>query len=160
MGNHALPGMDCPDLLLNVLEMWLALMFRCLPKQTLQVWGVDEGVFGALNIASPLSNGDKGNREWIDLSECDDPLVQEYADGGERKRSEISYEQKSHETVEQTAAYLNREKRSGEVVRGQKRRPKTEYEQDEVSTASVLIVVAMAVTVGLALWKSGPGSKR
>lgn len=31
IGNHALPGLDRPDLLLNLLEMWMCLVFRTLP---------------------------------------------------------------------------------------------------------------------------------
>jgi hypothetical protein len=92
MGNHALPGMDCPDLLLNVIEMWMCLLFRGLPKDVLAMWlpeGVPkEGEFGALNIALPVDHGAKA-KEWVDLSESDDPLVQEYL-GCDRRRTVVS----------------------------------------------------------------------
>lgn len=109
MGNHALPGMDSPDLLLNVLEMWMCLVFRTLPKPLLEQWLPDdgtinknrkegqEGEFGGLNIASPLDHGEK-QREWLDLSESDDPLIRDYLGLGrliseteQRKRSDVQY---------------------------------------------------------------------
>lgn len=87
-GNQNLPGMDAPDLLLNVLEMWIALVFRTLPDEMLDAWIPDhesvtkgrkagkEGIFGGLNVACPLDQG--GERHWSDLSESQDPLVKEY----------------------------------------------------------------------------------
>lgn len=81
MGNHTLPGMDSVDLLLNVLEMWMCLVFRCLPEQSLQEWlpvGVKKNSdMGFLNIASPLDQGETA-REWVDLRGTGDPIVEEY----------------------------------------------------------------------------------
>lgn len=100
MGNHTLPGMDCPDLLLNVLEMWMCLVFRSLPDETLGEWlpnGVKiEGGFGGLNIAAPVDHGEK-EREWVDLSDSDDPLVREYLAAGdsvEKKSKEVGYQER------------------------------------------------------------------
>ncbi|KAL5116574.1 hypothetical protein ACEQ8H_005570 [Pleosporales sp. CAS-2024a] len=109
MGNHTLPGMDCPDLVLNVLEMWMCLLFRTLPLQTLDTWLPDdgtvnkgrksghEGKFGGLNIAIPLDQGEGLQRAWIDLSECEDPMIREYVGRGkesdlEDKRQKVKKE--------------------------------------------------------------------
>ncbi|OAL50538.1 hypothetical protein IQ07DRAFT_611439 [Pyrenochaeta sp. DS3sAY3a] len=89
------PGLDSPALLLNVLEMWMCLVFRTLPQPTLNYWlegleGVKqgrkegkEGEFGGLNIASPLDQG-AADREWVDCSESDDPIVLEYLGHGSK----------------------------------------------------------------------------
>ncbi|KAJ4991288.1 hypothetical protein SVAN01_03186 [Stagonosporopsis vannaccii] len=87
MGGHALPGMDDPALLLNLLEMWMGLVFRTLPTAMMEEWMPGdispnrkegkEGVFGGLNIRCPLDQGDI-KACWVDLSESDDPLVREY----------------------------------------------------------------------------------
>ena len=105
--SNNLPGMDRPDLLLNVLEMWMCLVFRSLPAQTLELWlsGVEEpgkaekesreGDFGGLNIASPLDQGDKV-RDWIDLSNSDDPLILDYI--GKRSRPRELEERRNNST--------------------------------------------------------------
>lgn len=87
MGGHALPGMDDPALLLNILEMWMGIVFRTLPVSTLEEWipkGINprrkegkEGVFGGLNIRCPLDQGDT-KAGWVDLSDSDDPLIRDY----------------------------------------------------------------------------------
>ncbi|KAF1364963.1 hypothetical protein EJ07DRAFT_58130, partial [Lizonia empirigonia] len=97
MGNHTLPGMDEPALLMNVLEMWMCLVFRSLPVPILDEWIPDgisagrkegkEGEFGGLNIQSPLDQGD-GTTEWVDLSTSEDPLVREYLSAGVVKSEE------------------------------------------------------------------------
>ncbi|KAE9974380.1 hypothetical protein EG328_003895 [Venturia inaequalis] len=49
------------DLVLNVLETWCCLLFRSLPKATLEEWlgtGLEEGI-PSLNIALPLDTGDE-----------------------------------------------------------------------------------------------------
>ncbi|KAH4108291.1 hypothetical protein HBI25_177630 [Parastagonospora nodorum] len=122
MGNHTLPGMDCPDLLLNVLEMWMCLVFRSLPLQILDTWLPDdatvkkgrksgqEGEFGGLNIAIPLDQGG-AQREWLDLSECEDPLIREYLGRGkesakvEAKEEEDSPEQRRTKYTEKARSY-------------------------------------------------------
>lgn len=131
MGNQTLPGMDSPDLLLNVLETWMCLVFRTLPKQLLEEWLPDdgtinksrkegqEGAFGGLNIACPLDHGEK-QREWLDLSESDDPLIRDYlglgrqmSDNEQRKRSDVQYvktEGKEEGASVQRKAYTERAK--------------------------------------------------
>ncbi|KAF2706741.1 hypothetical protein K504DRAFT_536169 [Pleomassaria siparia CBS 279.74] len=105
--NHKLPGMDCPDLVLNILEMWMCLLFQSLPPQLLEEWLPTEAGKEwrgkdpmALNIACPLDNGSKGQRKWLDLSASEDPLVKEYLANGDRKKSEIEYTQRQVRQVQ------------------------------------------------------------
>lgn len=131
MGNHTLPGMDAPELLLNLLEMWMALVFRSLPIQILEAWVPDdvnssrkegkEGEFGGLNIAIPLDQGGR-EREWVDLSECGDPLVLEYL-GIIDKKPET--EQKKQSDVLSTNTEAKKEV-EGDAVGSKKRRNKTD----------------------------------
>lgn len=138
MGNHTLPGMDCPDLLLNVLEMWMCLLLRSLPTQTLEEW-LPEGVkaeknFGMLNIASPLDHGDT-EREWVDLSEFSDPLMQDYF-WGELDKSNAELVEKRPKD----AGY--QEKRTGSEM------PVIQI------TAPTLLLVGTALVVGFWLARS------
>ncbi|KAI8936235.1 hypothetical protein NX059_006659 [Plenodomus lindquistii] len=86
---RGLGEMEDVGLLLNLAEMWVCLVFRTLPDEMLEEWLPDhrdvskerregkEGVFGGLNVACPLENGGK-EREWVDMSGSEDPLVREY----------------------------------------------------------------------------------
>ncbi|KAJ4340970.1 hypothetical protein N0V95_007339 [Ascochyta clinopodiicola] len=149
MGNHALPGMDDPGLLLNVLEMWMGLVFRCLPVAMLEEWtpeGVSsgrregkEGEFGGLNIRSPLDQGD-GRAGWVDLSSSEDPLVREYLGVGEAK-SEQPEEQKEAEAEKRKRAYA------------EKARKLNESQKEPRSSANTLIIFGMGVVLGIALVK-------
>lgn len=94
MGNHTLPGMDCPDLLLNLLEMWMCLCFRSLLGGTLEEWlpeGVKVAVGGVtgLNVGCPLEQGEE-EREWVDLSGSEDELVREYVESWRQMNAKIS----------------------------------------------------------------------
>ncbi|KAF2279625.1 uncharacterized protein EI97DRAFT_359341, partial [Westerdykella ornata] len=90
--SQTLPGMDQPDLLLNVLEAWCCLLFRCLPPKLLKEC-LPPGIRAeskdlqnvALNVANPLDQGDKGSMQWVDLSGTQDPLIQEYLKEVERR---------------------------------------------------------------------------
>jgi hypothetical protein len=93
--------MDCPDLLLNILEMWMCLLFRSLPSQLLEEWlpvssreEEKKEEERALNIASPLDTGSKNKREWLDLSTSSDPLIHDYLASGDRRRGEVDYTQR------------------------------------------------------------------
>jgi hypothetical protein len=112
-GNQGLPGMDAPDLLLNVLEMWVCLVFRSLPDAVLEEWVPEheavskgrkegkEGVYWGLNVACPLDNG--GERRFVDLSESQDPLVQEYLKQGrprEQPREQLREQEREQQKVE------------------------------------------------------------
>jgi hypothetical protein len=145
MGNHVLPGMDCPDLLLNILEMWMCLVFRSLPQQALVNWLPEdmkiEGEFGALNIACPLDNGVK-EREWVDLSEWEDPLVQEYLNR-DKKKSSLAYKSKNGEEAERKASR------------------NTVYERDiNIQISGPVLLAGAAILTGYLLLKNVPGAGR
>lgn len=157
MGGHALPGMDEPALLLNLLEMWMGLVFRALPAVTLEEWipeGISskrkegkEGVFGGLNIRCPLDQGDS-KAGWVDLSENDDPLVREYVTGPAVRPEGLQSPQ--HEVEKTKKEYAEKARRLNQS-------------QKEVSlSANMLIVFGMGVVLGFALVKgfSGPLHRR
>lgn len=88
-----MPGMDDVSLLLNVLEMWMCLVFRSLPDDSLARWLPDEnsaisrkrktakeGVVGGLNVACPLDQGTTGmaERSFVHLDTEADALVKRY----------------------------------------------------------------------------------
>ncbi|KAF3053093.1 hypothetical protein E8E11_005799 [Didymella keratinophila] len=153
MGGHALPGMDDPGLLLNVLEMWMGLVFRSLPVSMLGEWLPDgvsttkegkEGVFWGLNIRCPLDQGDSKS-EWIDLSESEDPLMREYLGVDAVKASEVKND-----------AQDEVEKRKKEYT--EKARKMNQGQKELGVSANTLIAFAMGVVLGFALMKglSGP----
>lgn len=116
----------------------MALVFRSLPSQTLNTWlpdGVNrEGPFGGLNIANPLDNGG-GEREWVDLSESKDPLVQDYIQvPGEREETN-----------------QNTEKRLEQPVTVEKKH--TFYEQPVIHiSGGAMLVMVTAVFVGFMVY--------
>lgn len=70
------------DLVLNVLETWCCLLFRSLPKATLEEWlgkGLEEGI-PSLNIALPLDTGDEmASKTAFELLKCsEEVLAREY----------------------------------------------------------------------------------
>ncbi|KAF2034962.1 hypothetical protein EK21DRAFT_55297 [Setomelanomma holmii] len=156
MGNHALPGMDSPDLLLNILEMWTCLIFRTLPTQTLEEWlpsdgtintsrrmGL-EGEFGGLNIASPLDHGEK-QREWLDLSDSPDPLIRDYLGLGRQ----ISEEQRECKEEEDSPAQRRRE--YGARTRSynaRKRQAEQEIPVTPGAAGGILVLLVVAVVAG------------
>ena len=143
MGGIGLPGMDDPGLLLNVLEMWMGLVFRSLPACMLEEWlpeGVEkerkegkEGVFGGLNIRSPLDQGNSTS-EWVDLSGSDDPLVREYLGLDVKPKLDNEVEARKKEYTEK-ARKLNQ---------GQK---------GVTLSANTLIIFGMGVVLGFAMVK-------
>jgi hypothetical protein len=163
MGNHMLPGMDCPDLLMNVLEMWMCLCFRTLPIQTLETWLPNngevkkgrkrglEGEFGGLNIACPLDQGEK-QREWLDLSDSEDPLIRDYLGRGresvkieEKKEEEDSVAQRRIEYTERVRSY---------------NKHWAQPENYPSQTAGIVLGLTMVVLVGAALWRGGGYASR
>jgi hypothetical protein len=171
MGNESLPGMDQPELLMNVLEMWMCLVFRTLPAPTLEAWLPSdgsvkrrkegaEGEFGGLNIACPLDQGE-AQREWLDLSEAEDPLIRDYLGLG-RKGAEAEYKKRGD------LQHVKAEEKNGEDTPAQRRINYTErarsfnkqWRQQENApsqTVGIVIVVAMATLFGIALLRGGGG---
>jgi hypothetical protein len=160
MGNATLPGMDAPDLLLNVLEMWMCLVFRSLPEESLREWlpsdgTIDparkegkEGVVGGLNIALPLDQGEK-SRNWVDLSESEDPLVREYLETT-RKSSGVQL------VKEEEGSARGKEYVKKEYVK--KARKYRQREDTDIRVPRWLVFGAVAAIAGLFLLnsKSGP----
>lgn len=153
MGGHALPGMDDPSLLLNLLEMWMGLVFRSLPASMLEEWlpvGVSrrkegkEGMFGELNIRCPLDQGDS-ELERIDLSESEDSLVREYLGLDAPKVSNAKDGPKDE---------LERRKKEY----AEQARKMNQGQKDLGVSANTLIAFGMGVVLGFALLKglSGP----
>ncbi|CAO2650618.1 Nn.00g019100.m01.CDS01 [Neocucurbitaria sp. VM-36] len=159
--NPALPGMDCPDLLLNVLEMWMCLMFRTLPSPILDVWlpeveGVSkgrkkgkEGEFGGLNITSPLDQGDR-QRHWIDLSDSDDPLVLEYINLTQQSSIDKKKEEQTGAKGQDTPA--ERRKKYAETARRQR-----DNVQNGIHVPQWFVLGGLAVGLGLILLSSRGG---
>jgi len=119
--------MDCPDLLLNILEMWMCLLFRSLPHQLLDEWlpvssckEESKEEESALNIASPLDTGSNNKREWLDLSTSTDPLVHDYLANGDRKRGEVDYAQRPSQQLAQRLLQDQAEEVRKAYVEGQK----------------------------------------
>jgi hypothetical protein len=158
MGNHTLPGMDCPDLLMNVLEMWMCLVFRTLPLQTLEEWLPNEGTvrkgrksgaegeFGGLNIASPLDQGGK-QKEWLDLSDSEDPLIRDYLGRGKDEIKVEGKKEEQDENAQRRAKYTERARSYNKHWR----QPETSPSQ----TIGLVLCVTMAVLVGTAIWRGG-----
>jgi hypothetical protein len=162
MGNQTLPGMDCPDLLLNMLEMWMCLVFRSLPLQTLDIWlpedgtlkkgrkSGQEGEFGGLNVASPLDQGEK-QREWLDLSECEDPLIREYLGRG-RESSKVEVKEEEDSPVQRRINYTERAKSFN------KHWKQLGPENAASKAAEKLFFVTIAALIGTALFRAGAAS--
>jgi len=132
----------------------MCLVFRSLPQHSLVKWLPESvkvnGEFGALNIASPLDNGAK-EREWVDLSDWDDPLVQDYL-GGDRKRSSVTYAKPK--VGEQTERIPKRNPAYG-------RNKQTGGDQNVIQIpVPALLLVGVAVLAGYWLLRSGSGPGR
>ncbi|KAJ4367553.1 hypothetical protein N0V83_007137 [Neocucurbitaria cava] len=162
MGNHALPGMDCPDLLLNLLEMWMCLVFRTLPSPISDIWLHEveeaskgrkkgkEGEFGGLNIASPLDHGGK-QREWVDLSDSDDPLFVEYMNLTQRPFTHQKKEEELKVKEEQDTP-AERKKKYAEAARRQRNK-----DQDSIHVPQWVVLGSLAVAFGFIILNSRGG---
>lgn len=95
-------GMEKSDLVMNVLEMWICLVFRSLPSDTLGEWLPDdelvdkgrktakEGVVGGLNVATPLDQGvGVKDMPFVDLSEEVDPVIRDYLREMKRRKGDV-----------------------------------------------------------------------
>lgn len=165
MGNATLPGMDEPNLLLGLLEMWMCLVMRTLPEQLLEQWlpgdgSVDrkrkegrEGVFGGLNIACPLDQGER-ERVWVDLSESDDALVRSYLGLG---TGEDQSEAKRKRSDAEFATKEEREMRKKEYAEKARKYQKNREGDFVVPSWVVFGVGALAAVAGVLLLNSRGG---
>jgi len=166
---NAVPGMDHPDLMMNVLEMWMCLVFRSLPEDTLKEWLPDdilvekkrltakEGIVGGLNVASPLDQGvEMKEREFVDLSEEDDPVIRDYLKDVQRKKGDglVGEQMKERKTkdveVDEEERAL-RKKMYAEKARRYQRR------DTDIVVPQWAFLGAMAVGVGIMLLRSSGG---
>ena len=134
----------------------MGLVFRTLPASMLEDWmpeGVSparregkEGLFGGLNIRSPLDQGDSKS-DWIDLSESEDSLVREYVGSGHAKNEE-------HDRLQDEI-----EKRKKEYA--EKARKLNQAGKEVGVSVNTIVVFGMGVVLGFALVKgfSGPISR-
>jgi hypothetical protein len=164
MGNHTLPGMDDPVLLLNLLEMWMCLIFRTLPPQTLAEWtpsDVDakrklgkEGEFGGLNIASPLEQG-TGGWTHVDLSDSQDPLVHDYLDVQGQKTSRLNVR---GETMSASEMDPHAATKKAYAEKAQRRNAGP---RDQVNvSAGTFVALGVAIVLGFALGRGSVGLAR
>ncbi|KAF2120871.1 hypothetical protein BDV96DRAFT_641522 [Lophiotrema nucula] len=149
---HTAPGIDQPQLILNILEMWCCLLLRSLPEETLQKYlppsSNGDGFPGGLNIASPLDHGEQGRRDWIDLSKSKDPLVLEYL---ERSAIDFTPEQARIETRTEVSQPVAESTRRQTYNDRQGHRQKRYYDDSldvKVTPGAVLVIVA-AVGLGV-----------
>jgi hypothetical protein len=156
--NSGGPGTDDMALLMNVLEMWMCLVFRSLPMQLLEAWlppddddGTVErkrkegrdGVVGGLNVACPLDQGMK-DRVFVDLSEEEDPIVRAYLKEVRRKKRE------------------EKEKDEGELVRRREYVEKArvyEGRGGDIRVPQWVLYGALAGVLGYVLFSSRGGQK-
>ena len=180
-GNAAL-GSDQVALLMNVLEMLMALLFRSLPVESLRQWLPDgerekgsglvvsrerrtsrEGVVGGLNIACPLDQGVNGMKErpFVDLKDEEDGLIQEWLREMERER----YRRNEVSRIEDLEKVLEKVDREDAEIRkkayAEKARRYNRYiEQDGVFLPNWLVLGAAAVVVGWMLFRGNGGPRR
>jgi len=121
-GNGEMSGMDDVSLLLNVLEMWMCLVFRSLPEESLGEWLPDddsavgrkrrigkEGGVGGLNVACPLDQGtDMAERAFVDLDNEADPLVKRYLKEVRRRKREEEEGNEEDELLQRKRAYAEK----------------------------------------------------
>jgi hypothetical protein len=110
-----------------------------------------DGEFGALNIANPLDNGVK-EREWVDLSECDDFLLQQYL-GRNRKRSSVTCSKPKD--GEQAG---RKHKRTSIYARN--KHPRDDQDYIQITAPALLLVGAAAALTGYLLLRCGSGPER
>ena len=166
---NAVPGMDHPELMMNVLEMWMCLVFRTLPELTLKGWLPDdvlvdkkrlmakEGVVGGLNVASPLDQGvEMKEREFVDLSEEDDAVIRDYLKEIQRKKDdgligENLKERKTKDVEVDEEERALRKKMYAEKARRYQQR------DNAIVIPQWVFLGAMAVGVGVLLLRSSGG---
>ncbi|CAN9168593.1 unnamed protein product [Alternaria alternata] len=164
-------GMERSDLVLNVLEMWMCLVFRSLPSDTLGEWLPDdelvdkgrktakEGVVGGLNVATPLDQG-VGIKDmpFVDLSGEVDPVIRDYLREVKRRKGDV--QQVENVKIKDGTVEVDEEERAlrkkmyaEKVRRYQNRRDK------DVVIPQWVFLGALAVGVGVLLFRSSGGPR-
>ena len=165
------PGMERSDLVMNVLEMWMCLIFRSLPSDTLEDWLPDdelvdkgrktakEGVVGGLNVATPLDQGvGVKNMPFVDLSGEVDPVIRDYLREVKRRKGDV--QQVENVKIKDGTVEVDEEERAlrkkmyaEKVRRYQNRRDK------DVVIPQWVFLGALAVGVGVFLFRSSGGPR-
>lgn len=140
----------------------MCLVFRTLPSPISNVWLHEveeaskgrkkgkEGEFGGLNIASPLDHGRK-QRECVDLSDSDDPLLVEYMNITQRPFMHQKKEEELNIKEEQDTP-AERKKKYAEAARRQRNK-----DQDSIHAPQWVVLGGLAVAFGFIILKSRGG---
>ncbi|KAF2496257.1 hypothetical protein BU16DRAFT_581639 [Lophium mytilinum] len=141
---------DRPDLLLNILEMWVCLLFRSLPVASLHTYLppgslVSMGPPESLNVALPLDQGvEMAEREMVDLKAVRDPLLREW----------FKLDEGEVAVVGATAATA---RRGGGGVQRRARGGRGDF---AALPGTALLVMGAVVLLGIMVAGSGRGTRR
>ncbi|OAG14060.1 hypothetical protein CC77DRAFT_1026124 [Alternaria alternata] len=165
-------GMERSDLVMNVLEMWMCLVFRSLPSDTLQEWLPDdelvdkgrktakEGVVGGLNVATPLDQGvEVKDMPFVDLSGELDPVIRDYLREVKRRKGDV--QQVENVKITDGAVEVDEEERAlRKKMYAEKARRYSKRRETDIVIPQWVFLGAVAVGVGVSLFRSsgGPGS--
>jgi hypothetical protein len=165
-------GMERSDLVMNVLEMWMCLVLRSLPSDTLGEWLPDdelvdkgrktakEGVVGGLNVATPLDQGvEVKDMPFVDLSGEVDPAIRDYL--REVKRRKDDRQQVENVKIKDVTMEVDEEERAlRKKMYAEKARRYSKRRDTDIVIPQWVFLGAVAVGVGVLLFRSsgGPGS--
>jgi hypothetical protein len=178
-GGGVVAGMERLDLVMNVLEMWMCLVFRSLPTDTLQEWlpssllvddrkrlVAKEGVVGGLNVASPLDQGtDVKQMPFVNLSGEEDSIIQSYLQEVQRRKggragSLNAKEERKMKDVEVEVKVDEEERALRKKMYAEKARAYSSRRRDtDIVIPQWIFLGVVAVGVGVSLFRSsgGPG---
>jgi hypothetical protein len=169
--SHGVVGMDEPGLVMNVLEMWMCLVFRTLPEDILKAWLPDdilvdkkrltakEGVVGGLNVASPLDQGvEMKDRAFVDLSEEDDPVIRDYLkDVQRRKGDRVVRENVKQVKTKDGDVQVDEEERALRKKMYAEKARRYQRKDTDIVIPQWVFLGAVAVGVGIMLLRSSGG---
>jgi hypothetical protein len=164
-------GMEKSDLVMNVLEMWICLVFRSLPSDTLGEWLPDDelvdkgrktakhGVVGGLNVATPLDQGvGVKDMPFVDLSGEVDPVIRDYL--REMKRRKGNVQEVENVKIEDEAVEVDEEERAlRKKMYAEKARRYRNRRGTDIVIPQWVILGALAVGVGVLLFRSSGGPR-
>jgi hypothetical protein len=164
--------MERSDLVMNVLEMWMCLVLRSLPSDTLGEWLPDdelvdkgrktakEGVVGGLNVATPLDQGvEVKDMPFVDLSGEVDPAIRDYL--REVKRRKDDRQQVENVKIKDVTMEVDEEERAlRKKMYAEKARRYSKRRDTDIVIPQWVFLGAVAVGVGVLLFRSsgGPGN--
>jgi hypothetical protein len=163
--------MEKSDLVMNVLEMWICLVFRSLPSDTLGEWLPDDelvdkgrktakhGVVGGLNVATPLDQGvGVKDMPFVDLSGEVDPVIRDYL--REMKRRKGNVQEVENVKIEDEAVEVDEEERAlRKKMYAEKARRYRNRRGTDIVIPQWVILGALAVGVGVLLFRSSGGPR-